>query len=70
MRRMVGGCATVKKRAGDNRLNFLSGVPLQRLVGGDGLTFWALEIKGARGSGDFVKNFTIELASGGKAGLR
>jgi hypothetical protein len=67
---MVGGGATVKKSDCNKCLNFLSGVPLQRLVGCDGLTFWALEIKGASGSGDFVKNFTIELASGGKPGLR
>jgi len=70
MRRMVGGAVTVKKRADDNGLNFLSGVPLGRMVGEGELTVEALKIKGKNESGDFVKNFTIDLAYGGKAGLR
>ena len=67
---MVGEAETVKNSGRDIGLNFLSGVPLESFVGKDSLTRKPLETWTTNEvTEDFVKNFTIELASARKPGL-
>jgi len=60
--RMVGWFNSVKRRAVELGLNLFSGVPLERFIGKGPLTRRGLKTGVGTGSGDFVKNFTIQLA--------